>query len=302
MLSRVAENIYWMGRYLERAENIARLVSVTSTLLLDQPGVGPEQGWRRLVIITGCDAAFAQTGQRAGEEAVTRFLLSESDNVSSLFSSVAYARENLRAMRDSFPGELWEGLNDLSLFLKEQGEKGVEAAYRHDFLGEVIGRCQTLVGILVGTLSRGPAFDFFSMGQHMERADMCTRILDVDVATGHPTRGGMDLLWLNLLRSVSGEPMYRRHVNPRVNAVDVVSFLLRDRRFPRAFNFCLYEVERCLNTLDHNALSVQLLKRMERRVDTQDVATLIETGPALFMDELQQELQKLHRIITAIYF
>ncbi|MBF0214960.1 MAG: alpha-E domain-containing protein [Magnetococcales bacterium] len=302
MLSRVAENIYWMGRYLERAENTARLVSVTGTLLLDQPGAGREQGWKRLVTITGCEANFAASGAMPSEEAVTRFLLSEpDDNPSSLFSSVAYARENLRAMRDIFPQELWEGINDLSMFLRERGGIGVEAAHRHVFLGEVIGRCQTLVGILVGTLSRGPAFDFFSMGQHMERADMCTRILDVDVGSGQPL-AGVDSLWLNLLRSVSGEPMYRRHINPRINAVDVVTFLLRDRRFPRAFNFCLYEVERCLNTLDHNALSIQLLKRMERRVDTQEVAILIETGPGVFMDELQQKLQKLHEIITAIYF
>ncbi|MBF0628855.1 MAG: alpha-E domain-containing protein [Magnetococcales bacterium] len=301
MLSRVAENIYWMGRHLERAENTARLVSVTGQVLLDQPGNGKEQGWRRLVTITGCDAEFAKTGEQAGEEGVTRFLLVVADNPSSLIASIAYARENLRTMRDIFPQELWEGINDLSLFLREDGESGIAAAHRHDFLGEVIGRCQTLMGMLVGTLSRGPAFDFFSMGQHMERADMCTRILDVDVAAGLPLVG-MDSLWLNLLRSVSGEPMYRRHVNPRISAVDVVTFLLRDRRFPRAFQFCLLEVERCLETLDHNALSIQLLKRTERRVDTQDVAVLIETGPGMFMDELQQALQKLHEIITATYF
>ncbi|MBF0416719.1 MAG: alpha-E domain-containing protein [Magnetococcales bacterium] len=301
MLSRVAENIYWMARYLERAENTARLVSVTGTLLLDQPGVGRTQGWNRLVTITGGNEAFAASGAQPGEEGVTRFLLSDTRNPSSLFASMDYARENLRTMRDIFPVKMWEWLNDMTLFLKEQGTHGVEAAHRHDFLNEVIGRCQTLVGILVGTLSRGPAFDFFSMGQHMERADMCTRILDVDV-TAVRFHDGMDLLWLNLLRSVSGEAMYRRYVNPRVTEVDVVTFLLRDRRFPRAFAYCLREVERCLDTLDHNALSIQLLKRMERRVDTQEVATLIENGPGAFMDELQKELQKLHELIDAIYF
>ncbi|MBF0341631.1 MAG: alpha-E domain-containing protein [Magnetococcales bacterium] len=301
MLSRVAENIYWMGRYLERAENTARLVSVTGTLLLDQPGTNRSHGWNRLVTITGCNAAFAQTGEQPGEAGVTRFLLVAADNSSSLVSSVAYARENLRAMRDTFPGEFWEGINDFSLFLREQSGAGVEAAHRHEFLHAVIGRCQTLVGILMGTLSRGVAFDFFSMGQHMERADMCTRILDVDVAAGQPL-SGLDSLWLHLLRSVSGEPMYRRHVNPRVNAVDVVAFLLRDRRFPRAFNFCLHEVERCLETLDHNALGIQLIKRVERSVDTRDVSGLIADGPGAFMDELQQALQRLHEILSATYF
>ncbi|MEO5341445.1 MAG: alpha-E domain-containing protein [Magnetococcus sp. MYC-9] len=298
MLSRVAENIYWMGRYLERAENTSRLIHVTGNLLLDQPELGAKYGWSRLVTITGCRTLFSESGKQDNEEEKIRFLVSAADNPFSLLSSIACARNNLRTMRNVLPQECWENINTLSCFLKEHGTIGCDAAHRDAFLEDLIGHCQTLVGILVGTLSRGPAFDFFRMGQHIERADMCTRILDVDPPLWQPGIA-QDSLWINLLRSVSGEFVYRRYVNPRIVSLDVVSFLLKDRRFPRSFNYCLHEMERCIQTLDNNALCFQLLKRLERWVDTRDV---LVHGPSEFMDELQRELNKLHEIISRTYF
>ncbi|MBF0461731.1 MAG: alpha-E domain-containing protein [Magnetococcales bacterium] len=298
MLSRVAENIYWMGRYLERAENTARLINVTSCLLLDQPELGRQYGWKRLVTITGCDALFTESGRPAEEGEMVRFLVGATDNPASLFSSISCARATLRTMRNVLPQECWEKINTLSLFLKKQKETGCDAARRHFFLEDLIEHCQTLVGILIGTLSRGPAFDFFRMGQHIERADMCTRILDVEPALWQ-LELAQDALWINLLRSVSGEFVYRRYINPRINAPDVVAFLLRDRRFPRSFNYCLHEMERCIHVLNNNALCFQLLKRLEQWVDSRDV---LAQGPSAFMDELQLELNKLHDIIARTYF
>ncbi|WP_130469890.1 alpha-E domain-containing protein, partial [Candidatus Magnetaquicoccus inordinatus] len=259
MLSRVAENIYWMGRYLERAENTARLVNVTTNLLLDQPGLGEEYGWRRLITITGSAATYEQSGRKVEERDGVEWLLSSGENLSSLVSSLGFARENLRCMRAIFPHECWESINDLSIFVREHGERGNISSQRTAFLAEVIRHCQTVVGILIGTLSRGPAFNFFRMGQHMERADMCTRLLDIEPVVWQ-TGIGRDTLWLSLLRSVSGEHMYRHYVNPRINAVQVVSFLLKDRAFPRSFNYCLREVERCLRILDNSALCEQVIK------------------------------------------
>ncbi|MBF0183101.1 MAG: alpha-E domain-containing protein [Magnetococcales bacterium] len=301
MLSRVAENIYWMGRYLERAENTARLVNVTSNLLLDQPGLGEEYGWNRLITITGCAAAYAQRDERMEESDRVKWLLISGENLSSLLSSVNFARENLRCMRAIFPQECWESINDLSIFLRDQGESGIASAQRVTFLAEVIRHCQTVVGIMIGTQSRGAAFNFFRMGQHMERADMCTRILDVEPVLWQ-TGIGRDTLWLSLLRSVSGEHMYRHHVNPRINGVQVVTFLLKDRSFPRSFNYCLREVNRCLRILDNNALCEQLIQRTERIVEKREIASLLEEGPSLFMDDLQRELKHLHDLIAGIYF
>ncbi|MEO5348398.1 MAG: alpha-E domain-containing protein [Magnetococcus sp. YQC-3] len=298
MLSRVAENIYWMGRYLERAENTARLLNVTSFLLLDQPEWESQVGWRRLVTVTGCGPLFSEFQGQTDADGIVRFLVSSTENPASLFSSIACARANLRTMRNVLPLECWANINDLSHFLKEQGEAGCEEAHRYAFLEGLISQCQTLVGILIGTLSRGPAFDFFRLGQHIERADMCTRILDVDPSLWLPGIAH-DSLWISLLCSVSGEFIYRRYVNPRIVAQDVVSFLLQDRRFPRSFNYCLHEMERSIRILDNNALCFQLLKRLERCVETRDV---LEHGPSAFMDELQQELDKLHQIIARTYF
>jgi uncharacterized alpha-E superfamily protein len=301
MLARVAENIYWMGRYLERAENTARLVNVTTNQLLDQPGLGEEYGWNRLITIAGCTVAYQQSGRKLDERDGVQWLVTSGENLSSLASSVGFARENLRCMRAIFPLECWESINDLSIFLRDRGEAGIASSQRTTFLGEVIRHCQTVVGILIGTLSRGPAFNFFRMGQHMERADMCTRLLDIEPVVWQPGLG-RDTLWLSLLRSVSGEHMYRHHVNPRINSVQVVSFLLKDRNFPRSFNYCLREVERCLRILDNNALCEQVIKRTERSVENREIAGLLDEGPSLFMDDLQRELKYLHDLLAGIYF
>ncbi|MBF0308055.1 MAG: alpha-E domain-containing protein [Magnetococcales bacterium] len=302
MLSRVAANIYWMGRYLERAENTARLVSVTSALMLDNPGSEAERnrGWTHLVTIVGGDTLFAKSGNTPDETGVTRFLLSREENPSSLVSTIAQARENLRTMRDLFPVEFWEKLNTLHGFLKQNAEQGVASGQRHAFLDEVVCHCQVLVGILFGTSSRDTVFDFTRMGQYLERADMNTRILDLDLS--RMGQNGASSPWLNLLRSVSAEQMYRRNVHPRVTDQAVYAYLLQDRSFPRALNFCLREVERCLATLNDNALCIPLVKRMERMIDDADIPRLLTDGPGAFMDAMQQELGKLHDYIAAIYF
>ncbi|MBF0612226.1 MAG: alpha-E domain-containing protein [Magnetococcales bacterium] len=302
MLSRIAANVYWMARYLERAENTARLVSVTSALVLDMPG-GQEdhdRSWTHLVTIVGGEYLFSVSGESRDEKGVCRFLLSREDNPSSLISAIEQARENLRTMRDHFPREFWENLNTLHGFLKQNIQSGIESGRRHDFLDEVVRHCQVLVGILIGTSSRDTTFDFFRMGQHLERADMNTRILDLDPARLEPSAGSLP--WIKLLRSVSAEQMYRRHVHPRVSGPGVLGYLLQDRRFPRSLNYCLREVERCLATLDNNALCIPLVKRMEHMVDDADMTFLLQNGPGNFMDVMQQELCKLHNHIAAIYF
>ncbi|MBF0158074.1 MAG: alpha-E domain-containing protein [Magnetococcales bacterium] len=309
MLSRVAENIYWMGRNLERVENGARLINVTKTMLLDLPicRTHPHFGWGQLITITGHNELFHSLYQQSDEPSVLSFLISQPNNHSSLLGAITCARDNLRTIRDIFPREFWESLNQLYLCIREYADTGIETGYWDRFLRIVVRKCQELIGLLNGTLSRGTAFDFFRIGQHIERADMTTRILDVrsSYLALHASDGSIpfeQLQWLNLLRCVSGEQMYRRQVNPRIIDIDVLLFLLRDRSFPRTFCYCVHEVSSALATMVNNSQLLERVGQLEQTVEESDLSLLMQHGLSKFMDDLQLALGQLHQQIAATYF
>lgn len=317
MLSRVAENIYWMARYIERAENTARLVNVTSNLLLDLPSQGcadQQCAWSNLIAITGNQEGFTKRQLSGTEENVTRFLLVDRENPFSMASAIQYARANLRTSRENFPKEAWEYLNDIHLLVSHRLPQEIQGANRYQDLMEVIRGCQTFTGMLFSSMSRDWAFEFFRMGQNLERADMTTRILDARASAlereqANAKSSGIEPLlpfvnvqWLSVLRSVSGEMMYRRHHNPRVQGAEVVTFLLKDRRFPRAFAHSAGRVDECLAKLVRNHHPRALIYDMLAVVDQADPHRLLEHGLHQFLDDLQIQLGRLHDLIAATYF
>ncbi|MBF0283785.1 MAG: alpha-E domain-containing protein [Magnetococcales bacterium] len=307
MLSRVAENIYWMGRYMERAENTARLINVTTNLLLDMPRWLPElgEGWDRLISITGSHQSFQ--GREPTEENVVGFLVDCRDYPGSVISCLHQARENMRTTREIFPREAWEYLNDLYLRAREDVGRSLGAAERHPFLTEVIEGSQKVTGLLHGAMSRDEAFEFFLLGQNLERADMTTRILDVRAAS-LSNSAGRTLLpyensqWLAVLRSVSGLQMYRRHVISRISGTDVLRFLLMDRRFPRAFLRCLYAADASLARLPRNAAVREMVYQVAAMVESAPLDRLLQTGLREFLDQLQVELGEMHLRLVESYF
>ncbi|MCP1366818.1 alpha-E domain-containing protein, partial [Halomonas sp. BBD48] len=178
MLSRVAENLYWTARYIERTEDTARLVSVNSHLLLDLPH-HTALGWSTLIDITGSDQLFDERFERRSEKNVLHFLCMERDNPGSILASLASARENLRTTRDVVSREIWEQINELYLEVRESSDAGLAPRRRDAFLKRVIRGCQTVTGLIEGTLSHTATRCFIELGRHLERADMTTRILDV---------------------------------------------------------------------------------------------------------------------------
>jgi len=174
MLSRVAERLYWTARYLERAENTGRLVRVFSSMMLDLPnGVG--LNWRQLVDVSGAHEYFDRNYRSSGERNVIKFMLSDTDTQGSVISSLAMARENIRTTRDLVPSEGWEHVNELYLFARKKLTGKTLLKDRHEFLSEIIMRCQQITGLLAGTMSHGPAYQFVRVGRNLERADMTTR-------------------------------------------------------------------------------------------------------------------------------
>ncbi len=311
MLSRVAERVYWQARYLERAENTARLLVVFSTLLLDLPA-GTKLGWRTLVQITGSDEAFDAKYKQALERNVIRFLVSESNGYS-ILEMLALTRENARTTREIMPTEAFEQINNLYYFAKENAAKGVSRGPRHELLEEIIDSCQQISGLMAGTMSRGAAYNFIRLGRSLERADMTTRIVDVGSRNLLPDLSNRasqaeisepyeNTLWMNILRSLSAYQMYRQHVKHRVNGEDVVAFLLQDEGFPRATTHALITLTHVLKKLPNSSKVSRQVERTLRFVRGRKIDQLLNDGLLQYIDDLQVEIGAIHQKIADTWF
>lgn len=305
MLSRVAQRLFWAARYLERAEDTARLVNSYFHVVLDLP-IGSALEWDVLLKITASGEQFAQRYKKPIERNVVRFLIADEDNPGSILSSVREARENMRTTRDVIPADVWEQVNELFHRVHDDAANSVARRARYDFLIDVVESCQRINGALEGTLSRDKAYYLLQIGRNLERADMCTRILDV--AAGILLERGEEispcdsLLWVNILKTQGARTAYRRRFGPAIQADDVISLILGDENFPRSVLHCL----------DRIRLSARRLPR-PRRVILAAAATRrnilglrIEAAKARrlhsYLDQLQQELIRIQDLATRTWF
>src|SRR5262245_29238166 len=214
MLSRVADAIYWMNRYIERAENVARFVDVTLHLTLDLPG-RPSAPWAALVQLTGDVTRFHERFGPATKDTVLAFLTVDADHPSSIASCIHAARANARVVRESITAEVSEQVNKLYLMLRTALAAGSVVEAPHDFCTAIKLASQLYVGITETTFSSGDSWHFGRLGRLLERADMTSRLLEVNavILPPAPMAGGMpgsDLQWVAVLRSVGAVEMYRK--------------------------------------------------------------------------------------------
>lgn len=306
MLSRVAENIFWMARYIERAENIARLINVNTNLLLDLPK-SANVGWMPIIEILGSETLFNEQNTEADERTVLKFIISDQKNPGSIVNSMNYARENARTIRDIIPRETWERINDLFLFSKSNAQSGIARRHRFDYLSKLIMGAQTITGQLAGTMLHDVGYDFLKMGRNLERADMTTRI--IDVRSGDLLEHEHEALtpyeniqWMSVLKSLTAYQMYRRSVQVRVSRSYVLTFILKDRNFPRAVIHSLGEVEACLVNLPRNKEVKKLLAELQQFVLDADPAVLKQNDLHEFIDDLQLKLITFSGAVTETYF
>ncbi len=306
MLSRVAGNLYWFARYLERAENTARLINVNTYLLLDLPRL-ITPGWLPLVEISGNEAAFNKAYSDASEANVLRFLICDPDNPDSILSTLRMARENMRTSRDVTPREVWELINDLYYDVRDHGERALLRQHRHNGLTEIIRDIQRIVGMLYTSMSHDTAYRFMRLGFHLEQADMTSRIIDITSADLLPHQADelaplQNIQWMSVLKSLTAYQMYRRHVRLRVNGTSVLQFLIQNHDFPRSVHFCLFHMGSQLQRLPSSPESWHQLQRLKCIVDDANLTTMDQDGLHNFIDEIQQGLANLHQRLAASYF
>ncbi|MFU8896622.1 MAG: alpha-E domain-containing protein [Gammaproteobacteria bacterium] len=305
MLSRVAERMYWGARYLERAENTARLVRVYDAALLDLPNEAGV-GWPLLVDICAARESFNARYPGGGDRETLAFLISDPDNASSIVASLAQARENFRTTRDQCPSEAWRSVNQLYLYGRKTLPQIASPRRRHEVLSEVVQQVQQIAGLLSGTMSHGDAYHFIRLGRNIERADMTTRIIDTAAATLLRSNASASLLentlWMAVLKSLSGYQMYRQYVRRRISDEDVIRFLLNDTLFPRAITHCLLELEASMLRLPNHEGPLRCVLRLQRRVAAQHTQAIEESALRQLMDELQLELADVHTQIYDAWF
>ena len=312
MLSRVADSIYWMSRYVERAENVARFIEVNLQLMLDDAS-GEGQQWEPLVSTTGDHEEFTKRHGKATQDNVLQFLTLDADNPNSILSCVRSARENARTIREIISSEMWLQLNKFYLMVNDAAEQKAGALSNpQDFFSEVKNANHLFNGISAATMTHGEPWHFFHMGRMLERADKTSRMLDVkyfillrsaqDIGTPFD-----DIQWAAVLRSASAFEMYRKR-HGRISPRGVVEFLLLDREFPRAIHFSLLASRDSLHKISGTPLGTfrhppeKLLGQLCSDLAFTSVDEIVNDGLHEYLDDLQDRMNQVGAGIFETFF
>jgi uncharacterized alpha-E superfamily protein len=311
MLSRVADSVFWMSRYVERAENVARFIDVNLFLSLDL-GAGHGSQWAPLVYTTGDHTGFFDRFKDFTQDQVIEFLAFDPKNPNSILSCLRLARENARTVREMISSAMWEEINKFYLMVSSAAADPAKIHSMFDFFNQVKLSSHMLQGVTDATMSHGEAWHFARIGRLIERADKTSRILDVKYFLLLPTVAEIGtpldtIQWAALLKSASALEMYRRRYG-RILPAQVADFLMLDRHFPRAMHFCLIKAEESLlaigggQTGGYRAPAEQHLGRLRAELDFAYIGEIIEHGLHEFIDRFQTKLNWVGEAISETFF
>lgn len=306
LIARFGWNIFWLGRYLERAEALARILDINETYARDNPE-GPD--WARILKLYSDEDRFMKTHDKADSASVSNFYVLDRGNPSSIAYAVAEARQNARSVRHLISTEMWTHLNMFHNALAGLTQRDLRMNNLSRVCSQIKQDCQTFEGIAEGTFFRGETWCFYQLGKYLERADQTTRLLDMgyDRITDSDTEGRDSIHWSVMLRSVAGYHAFRSLYPSGSKAADIATFLMYDREFPRAVALCVDRVTNSLNELETR-------HGHKRRKSVEDarrgLAFTLETGLGQrvtprrlhkFIDELQVALGDVSNEIGKAY-
>ncbi|MFC3880498.1 alpha-E domain-containing protein [Algoriphagus namhaensis] len=312
MLSRVANHIYWLGRYLERAENYARFIDVNFNLMQDLP-VDLKEQWKPLVAATGDLDLYLRSHDTFESKQVLHFLTFDQENPNSIYSAVKSARENARIIRENLSKETWEKANELYYLLKEGEEKKIwKKEDPRAFYEKVKNQILLIYGIADSSVARVEGWYFRQLGQYLERADKTSRMLDVKYHILLPSEQEvgtpLDFLhWMALLKSVTAFNTYRR-VYGNIEPSNVVEFLVLNKFFPRSIYFCLREAEKCLHQISDNLgdgyknSAERAIGELRSKLEFAEVGEIIDFGLHEYLDNLQVKINTISDEINRNFF
>ena len=311
MLSRVADSVYWMSRYVERAENVARFIDVNFQLMLDEAG-GEDRQWQPLVNTSGDHEDFNKRYGTASQENVIKFLTFDCANPNSILSCLRKARENARTVREIISSEMWLQINRSFLKVNAAAEASNWLDSANEFFSEVKEASHLFTGITDATMAHNEAWHFCRLGRMLERADKTSRMLDVKYyillrSTDDVGSAFDDIQWAAVLRSASAFEMYRKR-HGRISPHGVVEFLILDREFPRAIQFCLVAARDSLHAISGTPLGTfryppeRLLGQLCSDLSFANLEEIIAHGLHEYLDDLQTKVNAVGAGIYETFF
>jgi uncharacterized alpha-E superfamily protein len=310
LLSRVADSVYWMARYIERAENVARVIEVNLHLQLDLPSTAANL-WQALIDTSGDTQFFGDKYGPATHATVIKFLAQDATNPNSIVSCLRTARENARSVRETISSEMWEQVNSMYLQMLGQWDM-LESAHLPEVFRGIRLASHMFQGITDATMSHNEAWHFTCLGRQMERADKTSRLLDVKYFMLLPSASSVgtpydDLHWAAVLKSVSGFEMYRKkhgHIAPH----PIVEFLVLDRDFPRSIQHSISGADECLHAItgtprgSFRYRTEQGLGMLKAELDFTSVDRIIRDGLHEYLDRLQVKMNAIGDALVADFF
>lgn len=300
MLARNAESLYWIGRYVERADDTARILDVSVHQLLEDATIDVDVVARRLLGVMGVDPG---TDEPLDAFSLTEVLAYSTDTLGSIVSSISSARENARGAREVVSSEMFECLNATWNALPER-QRYARWVGPHAFFSYIEDRAAMFSGLAASTMSRDDSWRFYLLGRSVERVDMVVRLLLSRVSDRMSSPG-----WLSVLRSAGAQDTYLRTYRGAVDAVRVAQFMLMDRLFPRSVFYSLREAETCLQQLDQRptarvgakAEALRLLGRARSELEFLRPEELLDDLPAQLLS-LQETIQKVGEAVSLQFF
>jgi uncharacterized alpha-E superfamily protein len=314
MLSRVANLTYWMARYLERAENSARILDVNTQLALESSMgvVNDARLWEPIIFALGDETLFKELYSETSERTVAEFVLFNPKNPNSVLSCINLARENARCIRDQISSDAWEQLNRLYLQMRGKTVADYRQTGTVEFLGRLRKSIQLFYGIAASMFPRNDAWQFYELGRFLERADDTSRLIDVKYFTLLPTVQAVGstldaLQWGAVLRSCSAFEAFRKSRRGLINAERVIDYIVLDEFFPRSIRFSIITAEESVRRItrdsDHhysNAPS-RSLGRLRADLDYLLIGDIVKFGLHEWIDQLQLSIARVHTDIESAF-
>ncbi|WP_095594816.1 alpha-E domain-containing protein [Actibacterium pelagium] len=306
MLGKTAGGLFWMFRYLERAENTARLLEAGWRMALTRSADDGSNEWQSIITTAGMAQGYNEKYDSYTSGNVVNYMLRDRDNPSSIMATIDQARSNARTVRTALSSEVWEATNECWMVLKEELARPVSERNLHDVLATIRYRTSVVRGALHGTMLRNDIFSFARLGTFIERADNTARILDVKYYVLLPSAAFVgtnidNAQWEVILRSVSAEQSYRWLNAGDTSPLGIAEFLILDERMPRSLAFCQSQIDKHLHQLEQEYGARQgsqaLSEKISKRLSDSTISSIFQDGLHEFLRDFIDDIHKLSSLI-----
>ena len=303
MLSRSAKHLYWLSRYVERTENIARMIDVNLELILDFPD-DHSLNWKPLIDTLDINDLFERKYKNYNETNVLNFLFEDKKNSSSLKNCLVMSKYNIETIKDDLPKSANISLNHLYEHIIDNKISKVHKRKKLQYITNIVSMTQNFFGSINDNLSRGYEFEFIRLGRFVERTDMISRIIDCLCVSksSKQTHDFSTMEWISMLTTLSAQDAFRKEAKGEANRGEVITFLLKNDSFPRSVFRCLITIELCLQNLPRNKKLLQMISRLISSSERSKLYNFDDKRLHLYLDNLQKNVSSIDSKIHNIYF